>query len=184
MELVVGISRKLHSFWREKAGGLMVAVTGVNATPTVNDDRWPEGANDFDHILQNFVAPDFFCFLWSFGIAEVFCASEKEFDAVAARSGEQLLRADETQLRGLLRAEIVLPAFAACERKERDFCMEAAREIGKHGGGFIVGVRSDVEDARSHAGVLDGLHCFRKAWTGARRRRKLGSDAGGEDQKD
>src|SRR6202030_3694763 len=61
--------------------------------------------------------------------------------------------------------------------------METSREIGKHGGRFIVGVRSDVEDASGHSGAFDRFHGFRKTRTGARGRRKLGSDAGGEDQK-
>src|SRR5260221_12237794 len=111
----MGICRELHCFWREKPSGLVVTVTGVNAAPAVDDYRWPEGANDFDHVLENFAAPNLFGFLGSFGIAEVFCASEKEFDTVAARGGEQFLRADETELRSLLRTEIVLHAFAAGE---------------------------------------------------------------------
>src|SRR5467141_3735998 len=106
----------------------MVTVPGANATPAVDDNRWPEGADDLDHVLQNFVAPDFFCFLGSFGIAEVFCASKKQSDTVAARGGQQLLRANEAKLGSLFGAEIVLPAFTACERKERDFCMKAAGE--------------------------------------------------------
>ncbi len=91
----------------------MVAVTGVHAAPAVDDHGWPECAYDLNHVLQNFVAPDSFRFLGSFGIAEILCAREKEFDAVSARGRKQLLRADETELWSLLRAEVVLPAFAA-----------------------------------------------------------------------
>ncbi len=90
-------------------------MAGVNAAPAVNNHCWPEGANDFDHVLQDFVAPDFFSFFGSFGVTKILGASEKELYSVAARSGEQFLRADETELRGLLRPEIILPALAASE---------------------------------------------------------------------
>src|SRR4029077_9367150 len=182
-ELVIGIRRKLYGFWREKPGGLMVTVPRVRAAPPVDDHRWPEGADDFDHVLQDFVAPNFFCFLRSFGIAEVFCASEKEFDTIAARGGEQLLRADEAELWSLLRAKIVLSAFAARERKERDFGVEAAGEIGKHGAGFVVGMGSDVKDPRGYTGVFDGFHCFWKSRARARGWRELGFGSGDKDQK-
>jgi len=121
----IGIRGELNRFWREKASGLVVTVTCVNAAPAVDDYCWPKGADDFDHVVQDFVAPDFFGFFGSLGVAKILCASEKKFDAVAARGGQQLLRADETELGSLLRAEIVLPALAACEGKERDFGMEA-----------------------------------------------------------
>src|ERR1700737_4026225 len=177
MHFEIGIRGELHRFWREKPRGWVVPVTCVNPPPAVDDYRWPEGANDFHHVLKNFAAPDLFCFLGSFGIAEVFCASEKEFDTVAARGGEQFLRADKTELRGLLRTEIVLTAFAAGEGKERDVGMDAAGEIGKHGGGFVLRMRGDVKEAGRDTGTLDGFHSFGQTGTCARRRGKL-SQAG------
>src|ERR1700693_5703727 len=160
----------------------MMAVAGMNTAPAVDDNRWPEGADNLDHVLQDFVAPDFFCFLGSLGIAEVFGASEIELDAVTACGRQQLLRANETKLGGLLGAEIVLPAFTACQRKERDFGMEAAGEISEYSKGFVVGMGSDVKDARGYAGVFDGFHGFRKSRTGAGSRRELGFGAGSKDQ--
>ena len=66
--------------------------------------------------MQNFVAPDFFGFFRSLGVAKILGAGEKQFDAITARGGEQFLRAYEAELRRLLWAEIVLPALAARER--------------------------------------------------------------------
>src|SRR4029077_16711201 len=181
-DLVIGIGRKLYGFWREQPGGLMMAVAGLNTAPAVDDNRWPERADDLDHVLQDFVAPDFFCFLGSIGIAEVFGASEIEFDAVTACGRQQLLRANETKLGGLLGAEIVLPAFTACQRKERDFGMEAAGEISEYSKGFVVGMGRDVKDARGYACVFDGFHGFRKSRTGAGGRGELGFGAEGKNQ--
>jgi hypothetical protein len=167
MNLEISISGKLHGFRREKPARLMMAVTAVNAAPAVNDYGRPEGTDDFDHILQNFFTPNFFRFLGSLGVAKIFCAREKKFDAVTARGGKQLLRANKTKLRSLLWAEIVLAAFAASEREKCDFGMESAREIRENGCGFVIGVCGDVENARSDSGIFDGLDGFRESGTGA-----------------
>jgi hypothetical protein len=92
------------------------------------------------------------------------------------------LRANETELGSLLWTEIVLPAFAACEREERDFGMETASEIAKYGGGFVVRVGGDVEDASGHTSVLNGFHSFGQTGACARRGRKLRLDRRHEDQ--
>src|SRR5258708_19502007 len=60
--------------------------------------------------------------------------------------------------------------------------MEATSEIGKHGGGFVVGMGGSVEDASGDTGVFDGFHGFRKSRTGTGGRRELGLGAGGKDQ--
>src|SRR5260370_29009405 len=104
----------------------MMAVTAMNAAPAVYNHGGTESSNHLDHVLQDFVAPDFFGFFGSFGVAKVFGTSKKEFDAIASRSCEQLLRADQTELRCLLRAKIVLASFATGQREQGDFGMEAA----------------------------------------------------------
>src|SRR5438445_4607538 len=152
----------------------MVAVTGMNAAPAVYDNRWSKGTNDFDHVLQDFVAPDFFSFFGSLGVTKILGASEEEFHAVTASRGKQFLGADKAELRGLLRPEIILPAFAASKGEERDIRMKAPGEIGEHGSRLVIRMRSDVQDASGYTGVFDGLHGFGHAWTGAWSWRKLG----------
>ena len=51
--------------------------------------------------------------------------------------------------------------------------MKAPCEIGEHGSRFVIGMRSNVEDASGYSSVFDGFDGFREAWTGARGGRKL-----------
>src|ERR1700741_4461215 len=109
----------------------MVAVTGVTSTPSVDHYGRAEDTNDFDHVLKNLVSPNSFGLFGSFGIAKIFRASEKQFDAITPGGGEQLLRTDEAELGSLLGAEIILAPFAASKGKERDVSMESPRKIRK-----------------------------------------------------
>src|SRR5208337_460067 len=86
------------------AGNLMMAVASVNAAPSVDDDVGAEGADYADHVFEDLIAPDFFGFFGSFGIAKIAGAGEVELHAIAARGGEQFLGADETKLRSLFGA--------------------------------------------------------------------------------
>src|SRR5258705_11479596 len=91
-----GVGGQLHSFCREEACGLMVAMSAVHSTPPIDDDVRAEAANDADHVFENLVAPDFFGFLGSFRIPKVFRAREIESYAVPACGGEKLLRSNQS----------------------------------------------------------------------------------------
>ena len=56
-----------------------------------------------------------------------------------------------------------MAAFAASESEQRDVGVETAREIGEQSGGFVVGMRGDIEDARGDACAVDGFDGFREA---------------------
>src|SRR3979490_1617088 len=114
----------------------MMTVTAMNAAPAIYDHRWTERTNHLDHVLQDFIAPYSFSFFGSFGVAKVSSASKKEFDAISSRCREQFLRADQTELRGLLRTQIILATFAPCQREQGHFGVETASQICEHGCGF------------------------------------------------
>jgi hypothetical protein len=151
-----------------------MTVSGMNAAPVIDDDVGAKFANDADHVLENLAVPDFLCFFRGFRETKIAGAREIEFDAVAARGGEQFLRADEAELGGLFRAERILAAFAASEGEKGDVGMKAAGKIGEHGSGFVVGMSGDIEDAGGDARAVDGFHSFRKARACAGSGRKLG----------
>ena len=85
--------------------------------------------------------------------------------AVHAPRREQFLGADDAQFIAELRAEHVLAAVAARERKIGHAIIAAAREIGEHLVVFIVGMRGDVEHAAHFAKTAQLLQ------NGVRRRR-------------
>ena len=149
-------------------------MAGVDTAPSVDDDVGSKFADDADHVLEDLVAPDFFGFFWSFGIAKIAGAGEIEFYAITARGGEEFLGANEAELWSLFGPESVLAALTAGEGKQGDIGVEAASKIGEDSGAFIVGVRGDVEDACGDAGAVNGLDGFRETGAGSRRRRKLG----------
>ena len=146
----------------------MMAVAGMHAAKIVNHDVWSKGADDAHHIREDLIAPNFFCLLRSFREAEIFSAGEKKLYAVAARGGQELLRSNQSKLRTLLGTQHVLAAFPASERKQGDIGMQAAREVGEHGGGFVVGVRGDVQDAGGDTRTVNGFDGFVEARAGAR----------------
>ena len=174
--------RVLNGFGSPEAGRLVVAVARVDAAPAIDDDVGTERADDADHVFEDLVAPDFFRFGGRFGVAKIFGACEIEFHAVAARGGQQFLRADQAELGSLFGAKGVLSAFAAGEGKKGDVGVESASEIGEDGGGFIVGMRGDVEDAGGDAGAVDGFDGFREARAGAGSGGKLRARTRGNQQ--
>ena len=163
----IGIGGESNRFGSEEAGGLMMAVATVNAAPIVDDNVGAEVPNDTDHVFDDLIAPDFFGFFGGFGKAEVTSACEEEPHAITACGSEQFLGADEAELRSLFGAECVLAAFAAGEGEKSDVGVEATSEISEDGGGFVVGMRGDVENACGDAGAVDGFNGFGEAGTGA-----------------
>src|SRR5208337_206579 len=160
-----------------------MAVASVNAAPSVNHDVGTEFADDTDHVFEDRAAPDFFSLFGSFGVAKITGAREIELHAIAARGGEEFLRADEAELRSLFGAESVLAAFAAGEGEQGHIGVKAAGEIGEDSGAFIVGMCGDVEDARGDASAVNGFNGFGETWAGSRRRRKLGNGGRNAEQR-
>ncbi len=79
----------------------------------VNHNVWSKGADDAHHIREDLIAPNPFCLLRSFRETEIFGTGKKQLYTVAARSGQELLRSNQSKLRRLFGAEHVLAAFAA-----------------------------------------------------------------------
>ena len=81
------------------------------------------------------------------GVAEVDGAAEKLLRAVDASRGQQFLGADQSEQVALFRADEVLAAFAAGERKVAGAHVTAAGQIGKHGRVLVVRMRGDHQRA-------------------------------------
>src|SRR5258708_39796589 len=102
----------------------MMAVAPVHASPTVDHHVGTESANHADHVFKDLVAPDMFRFLRGFRIAEVFGSRKVKTHAVSPGGRQQFLRADQSKLPRLFGAKIVLSAFAARQRAQRDTRVE------------------------------------------------------------
>src|SRR5258706_245818 len=97
-----------------------MAVATVHTSPTIDHNVWTKSANHADHVFEDLVAPDTFCFLRGLRIAEVFGARKVKPHAVSPCGRQQFLRADQSKLRGLFGAKVVLSALAAREREQRE----------------------------------------------------------------
>src|SRR5437870_7307468 len=105
----------------------MMSVAPVHAAPTINHHVRAKSPDYPDHILEDLIAPDLFRFLRCFRISKILGAREIEFHAVASRRRQQFLRADQSQLRSLFGAQIVLAALAACEGEQSNLRVQSAR---------------------------------------------------------
>ena len=91
---------------------------------------------------------------------------------VHAPGRQEFLRADDAQRIADLRADEVLPALTARQRKVRRAHAASLGEIGDELGVFVVGMRRDVEHA---AALAEGAH-FLQDGRGRWRRGGLGTD--------
>src|SRR6202521_6370471 len=147
----------------------MVAVAATDTAPVVDNNVGAKRANYAHHIFEHLVAPNFFGLFRSLRKTKVRRAREKKLYSIAARGGEQFLRPDQAELRGLLPAEGVLPAFAARDGKKRHISVQAAREIGERRRRFIVGMSGNVKDARGGARAGGASPRFSPTGGGGRR---------------
>src|SRR6516162_10935348 len=113
----------------------MVAVTGVDAAPVIDNDGRAESANHADHVLKHLAIPDFFGLCGGFGEAEIAGASEVEFHAVAPGGGKKLLGADESELGCLFGPKGILAAFPARQSQKRNIGVQTPGEVGENCGG-------------------------------------------------
>src|ERR1700730_18308727 len=158
----------------------MMAVAGMHAAKIVNHDVWSKGADDAHHIGEDLIAPNLFRLLRSFRETKIFSAGKKKLYAVAARGGQQLLRSNQSKLRSLFGTQHVLATFTASEGEQCDIGMQAASEVGQNGGGFVVGVRGDVQDAGGDTRTVNGFDGFVEARAGARSGCELPEERGCE----
>src|SRR4030081_3151745 len=108
-----------------------------------------------DHVLEHLVAPDPLRFFRRLRIAKIFGARKVEPHTIAPRCRQQFLRPDQSQLRRLFGAEVVLPALTAREGEQRYIRMKSASEISKHRSALIVWVSRHVQDPRGNSSALD-----------------------------
>src|SRR5437016_3678319 len=113
VQLEGSISSEFHRLWREQSRSLMMSVARVHAPPAVNHKVWAKSADHADHVLEDLVAPDPFRFFGRLRIAKIFGSRKIEPHAVAPCCRQQFLRPDQSQLRRLLGAEVVLTTLAA-----------------------------------------------------------------------
>src|SRR5260370_8578344 len=151
----------------------MMSVAPVHAAPAVDHNVRAKSADHEDHVLEDLVAPDPFRFLRRLRIAKIFGSRKVQPHAVAPCCRQQFLRPEQSQLRRLFGAKIVLPALAARQGEQRDIRMQPAGKIGQHRSAFIVRMSRHVEDARGNPSALDRLDGFRQAGPCPRRWRKL-----------
>src|SRR5712692_97230 len=90
----------------------MMPVASVHAAPAVDHNVRAKSPDHADHVLEYLVAPDPFGLLRRLRIAEIFGSREVQPHAVAPSCRQQFLRPDQSQLRRLFGAQVVLPARA------------------------------------------------------------------------
>src|SRR6266851_8652717 len=151
----------------------MMPVAPVDAAPAINHHVRAKSADHADHVLEYLIAPDPFGLLRRLRIAEIFGSREVQSHAVAASGRQQFLRPDQSQLRRLFAAQVVLPALTERQREQCDIRAEPASKIGKHRTVLIVRMSRYAEDPRGNPSVLNGLDRFRQAGPGAWRGREL-----------
>ena len=130
-----GIARGGESLLAQNRRDLVLPVPiGRRTAEAQHDDVRPVAPDHPDDIAQGaVVSPFFHGFGRGLGESEVDGAGEKLVRPVDLASRQQLLRTDDAQQRPLFRADEVLPAFAAGERKIRRAHVPPAREIGQDG---------------------------------------------------
>src|SRR5690348_1889386 len=100
----------------------MVAVTVARrAAEAAGQHVWPEDADCADDVTEcNVVTVPFIeGFFRCFGVAEIHDMAEALLHAVVLVRLEKFERAQDSQLVGSLCSELVLPAFAASDRKQQ-----------------------------------------------------------------
>src|SRR5437763_4131154 len=120
------------------------------------------------NVAENAVVTPFLQgFCGGFGKTKIDGPCKKLLRAVDLARIQQLLGANDAQLRALLGADQVLATLAARQRKVRRAHMPAAREVCKHGGALVVGVRCDHEHSSQLVQFVKRLFDLRRAREGA-----------------
>ena len=150
-----------------------MSVASVHASPAINHNVGAESTDHADHVFEDLVAPDTFRFLRGFRIAKIFGSCKVKPHAVSPCCCQQFLRPDQSQLRRLFGAKVVLPALAACQREQRDIRAQPACKIRQHRTALIVRMGRHVQNPRRNPSALDRLDRFRQTRSRPRGLRKL-----------
>src|SRR5262249_37247627 len=132
-----GITGQRHRARAPEAGGLGMSVAAMNATPTVDHPVRPKRSEDTHPVGQHWIAPHSLCLFCSFGEPKIRRSGKEKLDAVTPRCGKQFLRADQSELRSLLRAKIVLATLAAGEREQRHIGVQPTCQVREERGGLV-----------------------------------------------
>ena len=120
----------------------------------VSSASWPRREPRHDHIgtyrpngahhvsQQRLLAPHAQSFFWRLGVAEVHNRRKVLLAPVDPARFQQLVGADHAHEMPLFRADAVLASFAACGREVDRSQVQAAGEIGHHGGVLVVRMRT------------------------------------------
>ena len=106
------------------------------------------------------------------GEAEIDGAREELLGAVDLARVQQFLRADDAELRALFRADQVLAALAARQRKVRGAHVPSAGEVGEHRRALVVRVGGDHQHRAELVQLVERLFDFGGAREAARLRGK------------
>ena len=136
---------------------MTVAAGGVGGEAR-DDDVGLKAADDANHVAQDALPPPF-CerLLGRFAVAEVDGAREELLAAVEASGCQQFLRANDAQVFRLLGPDQVLAALAARGREVGRAQTPSAGKVGDHCFAFVVGVRSEHEEAAESVETIEGL---------------------------
>lgn len=141
----------------------MVAMSaGVIGCKTGDDHIGLKASNHPDHIPESFfLPPKIKCFLRGLRIAEVDGSREKLFGSVDPAGRHELLGSKNAEFSSLFRADQILAALAAGERKAARSILTTLREIGQDGGVLVVRMSGHIEDAPEDIQLLKGDLQFR-----------------------
>src|SRR5205823_11015391 len=143
------IAHQVECLPRHNAGDLVLAMA-IRRRSREDRDQYlrAEPADDVDDVFEDRIArPEAECFFGSLGESKIVGAREELSRAVQLTSREQLFRADDAELGAKLRADQILPAFAAAQGQVCRLRAHPAREQDQELGVFVVRVRADHEDA-------------------------------------
>ena len=153
---LIRVGRRFVSYRRQIAGELMLPVPVCRrpGEPRNNNQR-PKHSDRPDHIAENFfLAPNACGFGSLFRESVLHKSREELLSAVETASLQQFLGTDDAQRFEQLRADDVLAALAASQRKVRNTGVVTAGEAGEQTGILVVRMRRRVHCTRDRLQTL------------------------------
>ncbi len=145
------VGRGAEGLAGQARGGQVVAVLAAGLERQREDQVGPEGAHARHHVAQGALAPPApEGLVHAEREAELEGPREELLGAVEAVSGLQLLAAQQPQRFEELGPQRVLATLATGQGQQPHAQASAARELGQHAVGLVVGVGRDVQHAAGH----------------------------------